>query len=113
MKSIKQGITPQKFTELLTMSRISDDVAQQTLSAVIYSMHLAYMNCSDKYRKKKVKELYNNIKSILEMPNLPQGQLTGTELIEFACSEYNINLNEIHLQVETPREYMNRKKGIK
>lgn len=113
MKSrIKQPLTmsAKAYRDYCMMIQVVDDNARQTLSAVLYALHLTYSDCKPEYRKRKVREIYNSIKGIIKFPKTPQGQINGLELMEFINKEYGIDLDEITMQVETPEDVLKRKK---
>lgn len=92
-----------KYLEKFNMFlEAKDDVAQQTVAAVLYAYHL------QGWRKKRIHRMFENIISILEMPPTIAGSIEGTDVINFLQDKYGIDFERVKLQTETEQEYLKR-----
>lgn len=97
--------------EFRLFNKVKDDLAQQFIATVLFSQHIRYIDKSEAYRKKKVKQLYEDVKSLLEAPDILGKPLIATEAIELIKREYGIDV-ESDIRVDnhdkTYREYQRR-----
>ena len=92
-----------KYLEKFNMFlEAKDDVAQQTIAAVLYAYHL------QGWRTKRIRRMFENIISILEMPPTINGSVEGTNLMNFLQDKYGIDFERVKLQTETKTEYLQR-----
>lgn len=92
-----------KYLEKFSMFlEAKDDVAQQTVAAVLYAYHL------QGWRTKRIRRMFENIISILEMPPTMSGSVEGTDLMQFLENKYGIDFKRVELQTETEQEYLKR-----
>lgn len=99
--------------QLQIMQYAAEDMAQQFLAAACYAMHMKHLNHSLRYRKKKVKEIFDDINAVLTMPKVCGKYLEGTKLMETIQKEYGIDFNGIKFSVETQEECRKRERREK
>lgn len=88
-----------------------DDITPQIIAMALFSQHLRHVTNVDAYRKKKVKQLFEDIKSVIEFPDVFGNTMLAPDAIEFIKKEYGIDVTEIKVRKEdTYREYQRRAK---
>ena len=105
-------------TELLkyehdVFKSVADDVGRQLMAAVVYSVHLKLVSdgVDGEYRKSQIRRIVDDVRAILEMPDMPYRSLNGTGIIGWVKKEYGIDLDaEIKLNLESEKEYLKRMK---
>ena len=105
-------------TELLkyehdVFKSVADDVGRQLMAAVVYSVHLKMVTdgVDGEYRKSQIRQIVDDVRAILEMPDMPYRSLNGTGIIGWVKTEYGIDLDkEIKLNLESEKEYLKRMK---
>lgn len=105
-------------TELLkyehdVFESVADDVGRQLMAAVVYSVHLKMVSdgADDEYRRSQIRRIVDDVRAILEMPDMPYRSLNGTGIIGWVKTEYGIDLDkEIKLNLESEKEYLKRMK---
>lgn len=105
-------------TELLKFEHdvfksVADDVGRQLMAAVVYSVHLKMVSdgVDTSERKERIRQIVDDTKAILTMPDMPYKSLNGTGIIDWVKSEYDIDLDaEIKLNLESEKEYLKRMK---
>ena len=105
-------------TELLkyehdVFKSVADDVGRQLMAAVLYSVHLKMVTdgADDEYRRSQIRRIVDDVRAILEMPDMPYRSLNGTGIIGWVKTEYGIDLDkEIKLNLESEKEYLKRMK---
>lgn len=105
-------------TELLkyehdVFKSVADDVGRQLMAAVVYSVHLKMVTdgADETERRERIRQIVDDTKAILTMPDMPYKSLNGTGIIDWVKSEYDIDLDaEIKLNLETEKEYLKRMK---
>lgn len=105
-------------TELLKFEHdvfksVADDVGRQLMAAVVYSVHLKMVTdgADETERRERIRQIVDDTKAILTMPDMPYKSLNGTGIIDWVKKEYGIDLDkEIHLNLESEKEYLKRNK---
>lgn len=105
-------------TELLkyehdVFKSVADDVGRQLMAAVVYSVHLKMVSdgADETERREQIRRIVDDVRAILEMPDMPYRSLNGTGIIGWVKSEYDIDLDaEIKLNLESEKEYLKRMK---
>lgn len=95
--------------QLEIMRHAAEDMAQQFMAAACYSVHMKHLEHTDEYRKKKVKEIFDDINSVLTVPDICGKSLEGEKLMHFISEKYGINFDGIKFKVETDEECRRRK----
>lgn len=105
-------------TELLKFEHdvfksVADDVGRQLMAAVVYSVHLKMVTdgADETERRERIRQIVDDTKAILTMPDMPYKSLNGTGIIDWVKKEYGIDLDaEIKLNLESEKEYLKRNK---
>lgn len=101
---MKSYVRMTKEQEFKIFKDNADGVAAQVIAATLYGLHL------QGFRKRRLQKAFENIKSVIEMPEIMGKRLEGEEIIEFIKETYGIDCNEITLIKESEKEYMKRTK---
>lgn len=91
-----------ELSDFRVFLKVKDGVAQQTVAAILYAYHL------QGWRTKRIRRMFENIISILEMPPTINGSVEGTNLMNFLQDKYGIDFERVKLQTETETEYLQR-----
>ena len=99
-------LSPRAMKELADFRKfdvMKDDIAQQTIAAVLYAYHL------QGFRGKRLTDMFENILAVLNMPAQHTGNMIeGLSLMKFLTKEYGVDFDRVHLQGETEAEYLKR-----
>lgn len=77
-----------------------EDFTWQATAAILYAFHL------QGYRKKRLQDMYDTIKSVYEMPPVMGKYLRGQEVIDFIKNTYGIDVTQLKVNADTREELM-------
>ena len=94
-------------TQYALFCLIADDIGRSAVAACLYAMHRRGRT------KAYIKQLYEDIKLVLEYPKGFGEELTDTFVKDVLKREYDIDLSEVTLKKETFRDFQRRKSNDK
>ena len=91
-----------ELSDFRVFLQVKDGIAQQAVAAMLYAYHL------QGFRKKRIKKMFENIISVLEMPPMLNGAVVGIDLMHFLEDRYGVDFDRVKLKAETEKEYLER-----
>ena len=98
-------LTPEaqmKLANFRVFLSLKDDIAQQVIAAMLYAYHLKG------YRRKRINDLFDDILSVFDMPEIAGQNITSINVIDFLKEKYGVDINRVHLKAESEEEYIER-----
>lgn len=75
------------------------NITQQTICATLYAYEL------QGYTEDQIKEMYNTIKSVFELPSLCGKDLEGADVINHIENKYGIDFSDFSIKIESFDEF--------
>lgn len=80
------------------------------VAALLYALHIKNQDKSKEERENIVKTMFEDIRSVYNMPPIFGNRLKSNDIIELIESEYGINLDTINIVTETYEESLKNKR---
>lgn len=104
----KEQYDADKFLYDETYGHAAQVLAASMAAAVLYGIHLDNLEHTKEYRKKKMKNAYDSLRRVYDLPQVFGKDVSDADVQKFLKDEYGFDLSNFTIKYESFEDFMER-----